>query len=115
MSQSTLIPNLTMSDRIDRTRDFIMRADYNDVRHREALIRGLGIIVGNQTESERINRCTTQHNGRGFNAQDARFGTSVYVNAKRYGFSPRQFDAVKKMLKKYAKQIAVHTANMPTE
>lgn len=115
MSQSTLIPNITMSDRINRTRDFIMRADYNDSRHRDAMIRGLGIIVGNQTASERANGCTTQHNGRGFNAQDARFGTSVYNNAKRYGFSPRQFDAVKKMLKKYAKQIAMHTANMPTE
>lgn len=106
---------LTAKSRVDRVRFFIQSADYNDPRHREAMIRGLGIIVGNQTESERINRCTTQHNGRGFNAQDARFGTSVYVNAKRYGFSPRQFDAVKKMLKKYARQIAAHTATVPTE
>ncbi len=106
---------VAMDERIERIRTFITVADYNNVQHREAIMRGLGIIVGNQTESERVNRDTRVNNGKGFNAQDARFGTSVFENVKRYGFSPRQFEATRKMLKKYARQIAAHTATVPTE
>lgn len=102
---------LTAKSRVDRVRFFIQSADYNDPRHREAMIRGLGIIVGNQTSDELIDKSTKHHNGRGFNGRDAGFGTSVYQNAQRYGFSPKQFASVKRMLVKYARQIAEHTAN----
>lgn len=71
------------------------------------LIRGLLAIFALQTEDERAVGSTTYHNGVGFNGVDAPFCTSLAEQFKGRGsLSPKQIAALRKIMPKYAAQLA---------
>lgn len=81
----------------------------------KAVWRGLEVLLARQTADERQAGQTAHLNGRGFNGRDANFGTSLAekvidwrkgVSGYRSPLSPRQLDAARKMLRKYAGQLA---------
>jgi hypothetical protein len=95
---------------VERIRQFLMNVNPYNPKHRDAVLRGLGILVSNQTADERAAKVTNHHNNRGFNGRDAYFGTDVYQKANQYGgLTIGQTKAVAKMLVKYARQIAEAT------
>ena len=59
-----------------------------------------------QTESEKSTSSTHEHNGKGFNATDAEFLTSICQQLEKRGtLSPKQKEVARKKLVKYNKQI----------
>jgi hypothetical protein len=97
-------------DRIERIRNFIKNADLSRPEHRAAIGRGLVVVWNNQTESEQNSKDTTLRNGEGFNGRDARFGSVLAEWFADKGFlSVRQAEMGRKMLAKYARQIAEAT------
>lgn len=71
------------------------------------LVRGLLAIFARQTEDEREAGSTTHHNGVGFNGVDAPFCTSLAEQFKvRGSLSPKQIAALRKIMPKYAAQLA---------
>lgn len=67
---------------------------------------GIIAIYNRQTEDEKSSESTNKDNAKGFTGCDARFGSSL---AKKllagYALSPKQEEAAKKMMKKYAGQL----------
>lgn len=60
-----------------------------------------------QTEEEQITASTTKKNGVGYNGRDAYFAGSLIAQYKeRRSFSEKQAAALRKMLKKYSRQLS---------
>lgn len=73
----------------------------------EFLNRPLLRLWERQTPDERATHETRYQNARGFNAFDAEFAGAMVDKWREYGrFTPKQAAAVRKMLKKYRKQLA---------
>ena len=71
------------------------------------LIRGMKKIFEYQTEAEQRAHNTIEDNGVGFNGVDAGFLTSlVEQHNKRGKLSPKQIEAARKAMKKYAGQLS---------
>lgn len=72
-----------------------------------ALAKALWNIYQRQTASERSAQTTLEHNGRGFNSNDAEFLSSVASALPRWNFhmTPRQIAKVRPMMKKYWRQL----------
>jgi hypothetical protein len=70
------------------------------------LLRGLVVIYGFQTESEKAMQATAEDNGLGFNGVDAEFLSSLAVQYQQRGsLSPRQVEFARKKMVKYARQL----------
>ena len=69
--------------------------------------RSLVKLLEKQTEDEQRAELTKYRNGMGFNAKDARFGSSLakVVQSGRH-LSPKQIESARKMLTKYSGQLA---------
>jgi hypothetical protein len=72
-----------------------------------AVVRALQQIYSRQTESERCSLATVASNGVGFNAHDAKILSDIarrlpYYNNK---MTPRQMTMVRRMIKKYWRQL----------
>jgi hypothetical protein len=81
----------------------------------KAVYRALEVLLERQTDDERAEGTTNHLNGRGFNGRDAKFGTDLanQVSDWRKGMSPyaqplspKQLAAARRMLHKYAGQLA---------
>jgi len=73
----------------------------------EFIGRAVHALFLRQTEGERLNGMTVEHNGRGFNGPDATILTSFARFWKKAGFlTPKQTALARKKLKKYARQLA---------
>ena len=71
------------------------------------LQRGLLAIYKLQTADERTHRFTKHTNGIGFNKRDAKFLSSLAESLREYGrLTPRQTKACRKVMAKYAGQLA---------
>lgn len=71
-----------------------------------AVERALVALYHCQTETERSTARTVEHNGRGFNALDAAFGTSLAKQVKEgKTLSPRQIQCGRKLAIKYVGQL----------
>lgn len=80
--------------------------------HPAAIERALTALYVRQTDDERSCGDTRHRNGAGFNANDARFLTSLALQVERqrsrlggYRLSPRQHAAAGRLLPKYAGQL----------
>lgn len=93
--------------------------DTND----EAVVRGILRIYERQTADEQSSETTNKVNGRGFNGRDAGFGTSLAKQILTWQQNPRyptplsrnQLDKGRKMLRKYAGQLARVVAEKEAE
>ena len=66
----------------------------------------LSKMLDRQTRDEQIDQNTKHSNGRGFNSADAKFMTSLAIQARKYRrLSPRQLACARKNLYKYRKQL----------
>lgn len=86
------------------TKDTILALiDRNDL----AVGRALLALFNRQTAEEQGASATVEQNGQGFNGVDASFGSSLAVQFRDKGsLSPRQIACGRKMLRKYAGQLA---------
>jgi hypothetical protein len=68
--------------------------------------RALLLLLEKQTEDEQRSELTKYRNGQGFNAKDARFGSSLakVVQSGKH-LSPKQIESARKMLVKYSGQL----------
>ena len=72
-----------------------------------AVMKGFIRIWQLQTESEKATESTMVHNGVGFSGYDGTWMTSIGNNVIKYGqITEGQLNAVKKMMHKYAGQLA---------
>lgn len=72
-----------------------------------AVGRALLALFNRQTAEEQGTGATVEQNGQGFNGVDASFGSSLAVQFRDKGsLSPRQIACGRKMLRKYAGQLA---------
>jgi hypothetical protein len=73
----------------------------------KAVCRAVLAIYEKQTENEQATDSTAEQNGVGFNGADAGFGSSLAKQyAERGSLSPRQIACARKMMRKYAGQLA---------
>jgi len=88
-----------------------MNMNANQIRDKLAtddrwLARGILAIAARQTADEQAGKTTRYLNGRGFNRRDAQFGCSLADWLKSgKALTPRQADAARKMMAKYAGQL----------
>jgi hypothetical protein len=75
----------------------------------------LTTLYAAQEPGERLARATVVQNGAGFNAFDAGFGSSLAEQAIAGRLSAKQVGAARKMLRKYARQIAGVVAEPPRQ
>lgn len=69
-------------------------------------IRGLIVIYGYQTESEKLNGEVNVNNGVGFTGGDSKILSSMAEWYNKYGYlSEKQIELVKKKMEKYAGQL----------
>jgi hypothetical protein len=68
-------------------------------------VAGLLRIYENQTDAEKAVGNTQEFNGIGFSGCDGDFLSSLSVQAKRKGLSPKQIKCVHKTMPKYAAQL----------
>lgn len=74
----------------------------------QAVMKGLKVIYDRQTSDEQNAERTKYLNGRGFNGLDAEFGSSLAKQVISKNFlTQKQMDAARKMLKRYAGQLAL--------
>lgn len=74
--------------------------------HCAKVFQALKVVYDNQTATEQADKSTHLNNGVGFNGRDANFGTDLMEKHQRWGgWSPKQVQAVARMLRKYARQI----------
>jgi hypothetical protein len=78
--------------------------DINNPHHRAALKRAAQMIFSRQTPDEQDSGDTRWLNGRGFNGRDGDFGKRIAT--WRGDITLRMANGAKKMLRKYAGQIA---------
>jgi hypothetical protein len=72
-----------------------------------AVCRAVLAIYEKQTADEQATASTAENNGIGFNGADAGFGSSLAKQyAERGSLSPRQIACARKMMRKYANQLA---------
>lgn len=90
-------------DGSDWTEDEVMSImETND----KCLYGALKHLYACQTEQEKTSASTREHNGKGFNAYDAEFLTSICKQLLQKGtLSPKQKEVARKKLKKYRKQL----------
>ncbi len=70
------------------------------------LARGIIAIFNRQTEDEQSSETTNRNNAKGFTGCDAKFGSSLAKKLlKGYTLSPKQIEAAKNMMPKYAGQL----------
>lgn len=75
-------------------------------RNDKMVCRSLVQMYNKQTEAEKVQLETHDNNKVGFNAYDARFGTAMALLVKEgKTLSPKQIEASRKMLTKYARQL----------
>lgn len=97
-------------NRTDQIRAWLNSADSNNSQDRAHLVRALRIVYANQTATEQAVGGTIVQNGKGFNGRDARIASSFVQSANRYGnVTPNMADVLKRILPKYARQIAEAT------
>ena len=93
--------------------------DYQDLiqamQDPEVVAGCLTVLYASQTPGEQAARVTAEQNGAGFNAFDAGFGSSLAEQAIAGRLSAKQVGAARKMLRKYAKQIAGVVAEAPRQ
>jgi hypothetical protein len=77
-------------------------------KRQDAVERAVKVLFDMQTVDEQVSEHTSQKNGRGFNAYDAKFGSSLVKNTLERGYrlSPTQLSCARRMLRKYAGQLA---------
>lgn len=69
-------------------------------------INTLMLIYNHQTQDEQQQETVKYHNKIGFKPQDAKFGTSLAIFYQKHGkLSAKQIEWVKKIVKKYARQV----------
>lgn len=79
--------------------DLVMKNDY-------FVMACLSKMLDRQTTDEQRAETTKYANGRGFNAHDAKFLTSLAIQARTYRhLSPKQLAYARKSLYKYRKQL----------
>lgn len=72
----------------------------------EQVAGALVALYHRQTAEEQYGNGTVDLNGRGFNAPDAEFGSNLARQVLQHGWlSPKQIDAARRMLAKYARQL----------
>jgi hypothetical protein len=71
----------------------------------KAVVRALIQIYNRQTASEQNTLATTEHNGVGFCAHDARFLSDVARKATRYHLTEKQIAAVRVRIRRYWRQL----------
>lgn len=73
----------------------------------ETLARAVLVLYARQTADEKCKSTTVEHNGRGFNAKDAGFLSSIARALPRYGnrLTYKQAVIVRKMVPKYWRQL----------
>ena len=87
--------------------------------HQKALEKACLVIYDFQTNSEKLSHETKELNDLGFNGKDADFGTAMAqrilqmrAGQSQYStLSPKMYAALHRMLKKYARQLAVAFLN----
>jgi hypothetical protein len=73
----------------------------------DAVIRGLQVIFALQTATEQAVGCTNTPNGVGFSKAHDEFATSLVKFYQKRGFlSPKQMNAARKLMQRYAGQLA---------
>jgi hypothetical protein len=73
----------------------------------DAVIRGLQVIFALQTATEQVVGCTNTPNGVGFSKAHDEFATSLVKFYQKRGFlSPKQMAAARKLMQRYAGQLA---------
>ncbi len=107
-----------MKEKIEAIRTWLKSScDITNPAHQKALERGCLRIYANQTADEQATAQTRHLNNLGFNGRDARFGTWLATaildirdgRSKYKSLSPKMYEALRRMLVKYAKQIAAAT------
>lgn len=69
-----------------------------------AVMKAILILGRSQTEDELQQEATLQHNGVGFTATDARYGTWLYEQvSKGNSFSAKTLNGARRLAKKYAR------------
>lgn len=95
----------------DEIRGWFDTCDINKMAHKSALKRAAQMVLSRQTEREVAMEDTVELNGRGFNGLDGNFGTRI---AKwRGNITVKMASGAKKMLRKYARQLAEIKLGMP--
>lgn len=105
-----------------RVEDGVARPDWSKEEilpmlesNNKAVYRALEVLLERQTADERQSENTVHSNGRGFNARDAKFGTDLanrvihWRSGKStylYPLTAYQLAAARRMLRKYAGQLA---------
>lgn len=85
--------------------------DTND----KAVVRALVQIYQRQTADEQSAHTTMHHNGVGFGAMDATFLSDIARKAQKYQLSERQIAAVRKLIRKYWRQLLEIAATSPVQ
>lgn len=93
-----------LNERRDRIRTWFDTCDPNQTQVRDALKRAAKILWCRQTLAEQDATTTTDHNGVGYNRMDADFASRI-INWHGT-LTERMAWAARKMLRKYAKQLA---------
>lgn len=93
-----------LNQRRDKIRDWFDACDPKDTQIRDALKRAAVTLWRRQTLAEQDAEETKDHNGIGYGAYDAKFAARL-VNWQGM-FTEKLAFAARKMLKKYAKQLA---------
>lgn len=96
-------------------RDWFDSCNPNKYEHQKGLEKACLIIYGLQTSSEKLSTETHELNNKGFNGKDAKFGSSmaqrilqIRAGMSEYTcLSPKMYAALQRMLRKYAKQLAI--------
>lgn len=108
-----------MKEKIERIRQWLKaECDIKNPSHQKALERACLMIYARQTADEQASEITLHTNGRGFNGRDARFGTFLATSilniqngqSKYSNLSLKMYEGLRRMLVKYAKQIAEASA-----
>ncbi len=88
----------------DEIRTWFDNCDPKETRVRDAIKRGVKLIWQYQTPQEQTEETTRDHNGVGFGAYDARLAARI-VNWRGMLTEKMAF-AARKLIRKYAKQLA---------
>ena len=98
---------MTNEVRIWRKDDVLELLTRRDATGKKAVVNAIKGLYARQTESEKADKTTRCSNGRGFNAKDARFLSSIAQALPRYhdNMTDRQLYVARKMLRKYWRQL----------
>ena len=104
----------TLKEKTEQIRAWFSTCDISNPSHQRALERAVLILFARQTADEQETESTHHLNSRGFNSRDADFGSAMAKAAMEIqrgtypypSLSPKMYQGLAKMMKKYARQIA---------